>query len=68
MTTATPNELVGQIPLVEDGHVVRIEVARVEGVRPRMAGCNARLDVHGMAVHPSLDRLTLEERTGTTKS
>lgn len=41
--------------------IARIEWARLEGARPRHAGCNARLGNHGTAVRPSLARLTTSD-------
>lgn len=39
-------------------HIVKIEWAKLVGQRPRLAGCNARLGEHGIAVWPSLARVT----------
>ena len=39
--------------------IVRIEWARLEGQRPRAAGCNARLGEHGQRVAPPIARITL---------
>ena len=38
--------------------IVRIEWARLEGRRPRKAGCNARLGEHGQAVTTPVARIT----------
>lgn len=43
--------------------IVRVEVARLEGTRPRMAGSNARLDAHGITVRPTIARLTTDGGT-----
>lgn len=42
-------------------HVVQVEWARLEGQRPRHAGCNARLGDHGITVRVPLARLTLSD-------
>jgi L-rhamnonate dehydratase len=41
--------------------VVTIEWARLEGQRPRKAGCNARLGEHGRRVQPPIARITTED-------
>lgn len=41
-----------------DAQVVGIEWTRLEGRRPRKAGCNARLGEHGEIVRPPIARLT----------
>jgi L-rhamnonate dehydratase len=41
--------------------VARIEWARLEGQRPRKAGCNARLSEHGQRVRPPIARITTDE-------
>lgn len=41
--------------------VTSIEWARLEGQRPRKAGCNARLGEHGQRVRPSIARITTDE-------
>ena len=41
--------------------IVKIESARLEGVRPRKAGCNARLGEHGSAVRPPVVRITTDD-------
>ena len=41
--------------------IVRIEWARLEGQRPRKAGCNARLGEHGQRVSPPIARVTTDE-------
>src|SRR5215212_10045777 len=41
--------------------IVRIEVGRLEGRRPRHAGSNARLGAHGIAVRVPLLRITAED-------
>lgn len=44
-----------------DQRIVRIEWARLEGMRPRKAGCNARLGEHGQQVRPPIVRLTTND-------
>lgn len=39
----------------------RIEWARLSGQRPRHAGCNARLGVHGQQVRPTIARITTDD-------
>jgi L-alanine-DL-glutamate epimerase-like enolase superfamily enzyme len=46
---------------VENSRIVRVEWARLEGQRPRLAGCNARLGSHGKVVRPSVARITAED-------
>ncbi|MBN1247760.1 MAG: mandelate racemase [Anaerolineae bacterium] len=41
--------------------IIRIDWARLEGERPRRAGCNARLGEHGQRVAPALARLTTSD-------
>lgn len=41
--------------------ITTIEWARLEGERPRKAGCNARLGEHGQQVRPPLARVTTED-------
>jgi L-alanine-DL-glutamate epimerase-like enolase superfamily enzyme len=41
--------------------IARIEYARLPGRRPRLAGCNARLGVHGQDLFCSLARLTASD-------
>ena len=48
---------------VENPRIVRVEWARLEGRRPRPAGCNARLGSHGDTVRPPVARLTTEDGT-----
>jgi L-rhamnonate dehydratase len=42
-------------------HIVRIEWARLEGERPRKAGCNARLGDHGQHVATPIARVTTSD-------
>lgn len=42
-------------------HIIAIEWATLVGQRPREAGCNARLDVHGLEVKVPLARITTNE-------
>ncbi|SFJ03852.1 L-alanine-DL-glutamate epimerase [Paenibacillus sp. UNC496MF] len=44
--------------------IERIEQAEMRGERPRSAGCNARLGVHGKEVRFPLVRVTIGGRTG----
>jgi L-alanine-DL-glutamate epimerase-like enolase superfamily enzyme len=46
---------------LENPRIVRIEWGRLEGRRPRKAGCNARLGEHGIAVRPGVARITTED-------
>ena len=41
-----------------DSKIIRIEAATLTGKRPRQAGCNARISVHGLDVAVPLLRLT----------
>lgn len=41
--------------------IARIEWGRLEGQRPRHAGSNARIGGHGIAVRPSLARITTDD-------
>ena len=41
--------------------IIKVEWGRLEGKRPRHAGSNARLGEHGIAVRPSIARVTLED-------
>ena len=43
---------------MDKNRIVRIEAATLTGRRPRMAGCNARIPVHGIDVAVPLLRLT----------
>ncbi|HMN28209.1 MAG TPA: enolase C-terminal domain-like protein [Caldilineaceae bacterium] len=43
--------------------ITTVEWARLEGTRPRKAGCNARLGEHGSIVRVPLARLTTEDGT-----
>jgi L-alanine-DL-glutamate epimerase-like enolase superfamily enzyme len=42
----------------KQARIVKIEWAQLAGRRPRVAGCNARLDVHGDVVRPPIARIT----------
>lgn len=44
-----------------DARIVSIEWAMLEGVRPRHAGCNARLGDHGQTVRVPLARVTADD-------
>ncbi len=44
--------------------ITSIEWARLEGQRPRSAGCNARLGEHGQTVRPPLARITTDDGAG----
>ena len=44
-----------------DNRIVRIEAATLTGRRPRMAGCNARIPVHGIEVTVPIVRLTTDD-------
>ena len=46
---------------MENPRIVRLEWARLEGQRPRMAGCNSRIGVHGLTVRPPVLRVTTED-------
>jgi L-rhamnonate dehydratase len=41
--------------------IVKVEWARLEGQRPRAAGCNARLGVHGLATRTPMVRITTDD-------
>jgi L-alanine-DL-glutamate epimerase-like enolase superfamily enzyme len=41
--------------------ITTVELGRVEAQRPRAAGCNARLGVHGRTVHLPIARLTTSD-------
>lgn len=47
--------------LLGASRIASIEWARLVGRRPRMAGCNARLAVHGIEVRPPIARITTSE-------
>src|SRR5687768_1902230 len=44
--------------VADSTRIVKIEYARLEGTRPRAAGVNSRIGVHGVAVRPPIVRLT----------
>ena len=44
-----------------DTRIVTIEWAQLEGQRPRAAGCNSRMNVHGRHVHPPIARITTDQ-------
>ena len=46
---------------MENPRITRIEWGRLEGARPRAAGVNARIGVHGKTVRPAVARLTAED-------
>ena len=46
---------------MENATIVRVEQATLTGVRPREAGNNARLNIHGIDVTAPLARLTTDE-------
>ena len=46
---------------MDNPRITRIEWGRLEGKRPRDAGSNARIGVHGRAVRPSVVRLSAED-------
>lgn len=46
---------------MDSTRIVAIEWGRLEGVRPRHAGSNARLGAHGLAVRVPLARITLAD-------
>ena len=46
---------------MKTARIVRIEAATLVGKRPRVAGCNARISVHGLEVAVPLIRLTTED-------
>jgi len=41
--------------------IVRVEWARLEGRRPRLAGNNSRISVHGIEVRPPIARVTADD-------
>ena len=41
--------------------ITRVEWTRLEGRRPRSAGCNARLGEHGVVVRPGVARVTADD-------
>jgi hypothetical protein len=47
--------------VVENPRIERIEWGRLEGTRPRAAGCNSRIGIHGKTVRPAVARLTAED-------
>lgn len=47
--------------MVENPRIERIEWGRLEGTRPRAAGCNSRIGIHGKTVRPAVARLTAED-------
>lgn len=46
---------------MDNPRIVSIEWTRMEGRRPRSAGCNARLGEHGITVRPSIARIRTED-------
>lgn len=46
---------------MSDLRIISVEWAMLDGTRPRTAGCNARLGVHGLQIHLPLARLTTAE-------
>lgn len=48
---------------MENPRIVRIEWGRLEGKRPRKAGCNARLGEHGSLVRLPIARILTEDGT-----
>ncbi len=46
---------------MDSTRIVKVEYATLEGARPRVAGCNARLPSHGSVVRVPLVRLTTED-------
>jgi L-rhamnonate dehydratase len=46
---------------MNNSRIVTIEWARLEGRRPRSAGCNARLGEHGQIVRPPIARITTDD-------
>jgi L-rhamnonate dehydratase len=44
-----------------DPRILKIELARLEGTRPRPAGVNARIGVHGNTVRPPVLRVTTDD-------
>lgn len=49
------------ITINTSSRIVAIEWARLEGQRPRHAGCNARLGAHGLTVRVPVARLTTDD-------
>lgn len=48
---------------MENPRITRIDWASLQGQRPRLAGCNARLGEHGLTVRPPIARVTTEDGT-----
>jgi L-rhamnonate dehydratase len=48
-------------PRLDNPRITKIEWARLEGTRPRPAGANARLGVHGATVRRAVARITAED-------
>jgi L-alanine-DL-glutamate epimerase-like enolase superfamily enzyme len=46
---------------MDNPRIISIDWARLEGRRPRAAGCNARLGEHGITVRPTIARITAED-------
>ena len=46
---------------MDNPRIISVEWARLEGRRPRAAGCNARLGEHGITVRPMIARITAED-------
>ncbi len=46
---------------MDDPRIVQVEWGRLEGRRPRAAGCNARLGAHGAVVRVPIARITTED-------
>ena len=46
---------------MDNNRIVRIEAATLTGRRPRMAGCNARIPVHGIDLAVPIVRLTTDD-------
>ena len=46
---------------MDNNRIVRIEAATLTGRRPRMAGCNARIPVHGLDLAVPIVRLTTDD-------
>ena len=46
---------------MSEARIVTIEAGRLEGVRPRAAGRNARIGEHGIAVRPPIVRLVADD-------
>ncbi|HVU14070.1 MAG TPA: enolase C-terminal domain-like protein [Phototrophicaceae bacterium] len=49
---------------MDNPRLTRIEVGTLNGKRPRSAGCNARLPVHGQLVREPIARLYFEDGSG----